>query len=211
MKQLEKIYNNEKVRLFLIDNQIYFSLTDICVVLELSNPSVVAKGVKKDYISLAYVIDKLNRKQEIIIINESGLYSLIIRSRKKEAESFKDWLFEEVLPSIRKTGKYSIPENIKNISTKNRNVLASEWQAHGIKKPHEFIQLTLQEYKTLKIEKKKPEMTRHEILLLSALESMETLRLFENQDINGYYECRDNLIETSKKILLKDDTNKIIK
>jgi len=51
-------------------------------------------------------------------------------------------------------------------------------------------------------------MTRHEILLLSALESMESLRLFENQDVNGYYECRDNLIETSKRVLLKGDTLK---
>jgi hypothetical protein len=44
-------------------------------------------------------------------------------------------------------------------------------------------------------------MSKHEILLLSALESMESLRLFENQEISGYYECKNSLIDTSKKVL----------
>ncbi len=205
MKEIIKIFNNEKIRLFIINNEPYFSLTDCCNFLEMKNPSHTLKYIKKDYIRSTYVIDSMKRRQEIYIINEYGLYDLLFKSRKKEAEKFKEWIFEEVLPSIRKTGKYSIPDNIKKLSTKNRNVLTSEWQNHGITKPYEFIQLTLQEYKTLNIEKKKPEMTRHDILLLSALESMEALRLFENQDINGYYKCKDSLIETSKKVLIKDN------
>jgi prophage antirepressor-like protein len=200
MKQIEKIFNEKKVRLFIVNKEPYFSLTDVCNVLDLSNPSVVAKQVKKDYLSITYVTDRLNRSQEIIIINEYGLYELIFKSRKEEAKDFKSWIFEEVLPSIRKIGKYSIPDEIKKMSTNNRNALTSEWQAHGISKQHEYIQLTLQEYKVLNIDKKKSEMSKHELLLLNALESMEMLRLFENQDINGYYECKDSLIETSKKL-----------
>lgn len=54
------------------------------------------------------VIDALGRKQETWLINEPGLYSLVLRSRKPEAKHFKRWITHEVLPSIRKTGGYSI-------------------------------------------------------------------------------------------------------
>jgi prophage antirepressor-like protein len=208
MKEIIKFFNKEKVRCFIKNNEPYFSASDVCQCLGLLNVSRALGSVEKDDITSSNVIDSKGRCQSIYFVNEPALYQLIFKSRKKESKAFKKWVTHEVLPSIRKTGKYSIPDNLKNISTKNRNVLTNEWQAHGIKKPHEFIQLTLQEYKNLNIEKKKSEMTRHEILLLSALESMESLRLFENQDVNGCYECRDNLIETSKRVLLKGDTLK---
>ena len=56
------------------------------------------------------------------------------------------------------------------------------------------------------MKKKKSEMDRHELLLLNALESMEALKLFEHEEIEGYYECKDSLIDTSKKV--KEITNK---
>jgi prophage antirepressor-like protein len=200
MKELTKIFNKDKIRIFIKNGEPYFSITDICKHLELTNPSHYTSTIKKDYLRTTYVVDRLGRNNEIIIISEFGLYELIFKSRKPEACKFKEWVFEEVIPSIRKTGKYSIPEKVKAISTKNRNNLTSDWQEHGITKPHEFIQLTLQEYKVLGIDKKKPEMTRHEILRLAALESMESLKLFDNMDVNGYYECKDSLVETGNQI-----------
>jgi len=53
-------------------------------------------------------VDTIGRSQEMTIINESGLYSLILRSRKPEAKRFKKWVTSEVLPSIRKTGGYMV-------------------------------------------------------------------------------------------------------
>ena len=206
MKELVKIFNNSKMRLFIIDNEPHFSLTDVCLFLEMTNPSHALNYIKKDYIRTTYVIDSMKRKQEIYIINESGLYELLFKSRKKEAIAFRDWIFEEVLPSIRKTGKYSIPDKLSKKSKEDRNFLTSSWKDHGITKPHEYIQLTLQEYKSLNLKKKKSEMDRHELLLLNALESMEALKLFEHEEIEGYYECKDSLIDTSKKV--KEITNK---
>ena len=63
-------------------------------------------------------------------INEGALYQLIFRSRKKTAKEFKKWVTHEVLPSIRKTGKYSIPEKLKIKSTKARNSMTKEWKRH---------------------------------------------------------------------------------
>jgi prophage antirepressor-like protein len=201
MKEIIKIFNQEKVRVIIKNGDPYFNAQDICKNLELKNTSQALDGLEKDDVILNDTTDNIGRTVNVLFVSEEGLYDLILKSRKKEAKLFKKWITHEVIPSIRKTGKYSIPEEIKKISTKNRNGLTSEWKAHGISKPHEYMQLTIQEYKALQIEKKKPEMNRHEILLLNALESMEMLRLFENQDINGYYECKDSLIDTSKKII----------
>jgi len=200
MQLIIKSFVDKNVRCFIKNGEPYFSVLDVCLILGLSNSREQTSRLDKDDVCTTYVIDKLNRKQELTIINESALYQLIFKSRKEEAKEFQKWVTHEVLPSIRKTGKYSIPDEIKKLSTKNRNALTSEWKEHGITKPHEYIKLTLQEYKALKIEKKKPEMNKHELLMLNALESMEMLRLFENQDINGYYECKDSLIETAYKI-----------
>ena len=83
-----------------------------------------------------YVCNRFyEKKTKIIIINESGLYELLFKSRKKEAIAFRDWIFEEVLPSIRKTGKYSIPDKLSKKSKEDRNLLTSSWKDHGITKP----------------------------------------------------------------------------
>ncbi|MCM1441035.1 MAG: hypothetical protein NC131_17805, partial [Roseburia sp.] len=84
-----------------------FCLADVCKALDLKNPSDVksrlfAKGVvNADTLTTGGV-------QSMTYINEANLYKCIFQSRKPEAEKFQDWVCEEVVPSIRKTGGYSI-------------------------------------------------------------------------------------------------------
>lgn len=66
------------------------------------------KRLKEDGLSQIEVIDSIGRKQHVIFINEQNLYKVIMRSDKPQAEPFQDWVCGEVLPSIRKTGSYSI-------------------------------------------------------------------------------------------------------
>ena len=164
-----------------------------------------------DDVAITDVIDSMGRNQKLTIINEGALYQLIFRSRTIEAKAFRRWVTHEVLPSIRKTGKYSIPQNLKQISTKNRNALTEAWAESGIEKKHHFIQLTLQEYKALGFEKgkKKENMDKGELLLLNALESMEMLNLY-NSPKEGYYECRDSLKETASQISLRGEERDMI-
>lgn len=85
----------------------WFVAADVCAVLEIRNNRDAMSRLdddEKDVVST----DTLGGKQDVTIINESGLYSLILTSRKPEAKSFKKWVTSEVLPSIRKTGSYSI-------------------------------------------------------------------------------------------------------
>lgn len=99
-------YEGNEVRTFTIDGEPWFVLKDVAAILELGNPrSSYAlldddeKGVQR--------MDTLGGTQSLALVNESGLYSLVFRSRKPEAKAFKKWITSEVLPAIRRTGTYS--------------------------------------------------------------------------------------------------------
>lgn len=85
-----------------------FCLADICKVLELGNPSQVKTRLDDGVISNEVISDTLGRPQTMTFVNEDGLYDVILDSRKPEARVFRKWITSEVLPSIRKTGSYSI-------------------------------------------------------------------------------------------------------
>lgn len=89
----------------------WFCLADICKALDLT-----AKGVRQrlddGVISNYPITDALGREQQAIFVNEDGLYDAILDSRKPEARAYRKWITGEVLPSIRKTGGYSVPGRV---------------------------------------------------------------------------------------------------
>ena len=85
----------------------WFVAADVCAALEISNVSQ-ATGRLDDDEKLVYALHMSGQNREVLIVNESGLYSLILGSRKPEAKRFKKWVTSEVLPSIRKTGSYAV-------------------------------------------------------------------------------------------------------
>lgn len=86
----------------------WFVLVDVCRSLEIGNPSDASRRLDDDEKDALDIIDPMGRTQRATVINESGLYSLILSSRKEAAKRFKKWVTSEVLPTIRKTGSYSI-------------------------------------------------------------------------------------------------------
>lgn len=80
----------------------WFVAKDVCAILEISNPSDALKRLDDDERSRF----NLGRQGETNIVNEAGLYVLVLGSRKPEAHEFKRWVTHEVLPQIRKTGGY---------------------------------------------------------------------------------------------------------
>ncbi|VTX84042.1 P22AR C-terminal domain-containing protein [uncultured Aggregatibacter sp.] len=98
-------FNSLPVRINVIGLDPFFCLVDVAAILGLGNRSVSKfkfnpKGVEK------LSTPSNGGLQEMIFINEPNLYRMIFRSNKPEAETFQNWVFEEVLPAIRKTGKY---------------------------------------------------------------------------------------------------------
>lgn len=103
-------YEGAEVRTVQIDGEPWFVLADICRELELSTPARVAERLEKDEVSQTHTIDRMGREQKTTIINESGLYTVILRSDKPQAKPFRKWVTSVVLPSIRKTGSYSVQQ-----------------------------------------------------------------------------------------------------
>jgi len=183
------------------DKKVWFVAYEVCSKLEFANTSDAIKNhCNPKGIANGYTLTD-GGKQKTLLIDEPNLYRLISRSKKESAVKFQDWIFEVVLPSIRETGEYNISQCLKNQSSEIRNGMTDAWKECGVSKPHEFMQLTFQEYKSLGFqkEKRKKDMTKEELLTLAALESMETLKLFHEKK-DGYYECRDSLQETAKVI-----------
>lgn len=100
-------YSGNKVRVTQIGGEPWFVLRDVCGVLGMSNAKVTADRLDEDEVSQTYITDSIGRSQLTTIINESGLYNVILRSDKPEAKPFRKWVTAEVIPSIRRTGGYS--------------------------------------------------------------------------------------------------------
>lgn len=104
-------YKRNQVRTVELNNEPWFVLKDVCAVLELGSAHKVADRLDEDERNQIPLTDAIGRMQETTIISESGLYNVILRSDKPEAKPFRKWVTAEVLPSIRKTGGYMIPQD----------------------------------------------------------------------------------------------------
>jgi prophage antirepressor-like protein len=197
-------YKDNPVRTKMIDGQIWFSALDVCNVLGHSNPHqkisdrCTKRGVRKTEVPHP---QNKNKKIKINFINESNLYRLIFSSRVKGAKAFQDWIFEEVIPEIRKTGQYQIKKDLKLESKENRNLITQAWKEQGCEKSYHFINLTLQEYKSLGFEKglRKKDLDEKQLRELMALEAIELVKLSYKEDA-GYYGCKDTIIESGNTV-----------
>ena len=115
-----KIFENAefgKIRTFDIDGVIHFVGKDVAQALGYSNARDAIKNHVDDEDKGVANCDTLGGKQEMTVINESGLYSLVLSSKLPTAKKFKHWVTAEILPSIRKHGAYMTPETIEKALT----------------------------------------------------------------------------------------------
>lgn len=107
-------YEGKEVRTIQESGEPWWVLKDVCEVLELSNSRMVAERLDEDEKGVS-IVDTLGGKQELTVISESGLYNVILLSRKPEARKFKRWVTHEILPSIRKHGAYMTSDKLEEI------------------------------------------------------------------------------------------------
>ncbi len=115
-------FQSQTVRVELKNGEPLFCLTDVATILEISRSSDLLQVAKDTFVKnetvkrgaldpagvhKMYSVDSKGRKNEITFINEPNLYRVIFRSNKAEAVKFQNWVFDEVLPTIRKTGQYT--------------------------------------------------------------------------------------------------------
>lgn len=91
------------------DGKPWWVAKDVCDILELGNVTRSISRLDEDEVTLMKLVDSLGKTQEMTLVNEPGLYNLILRSRKPMAKEFKRWVTHEVIPSLRTTGTYTLP------------------------------------------------------------------------------------------------------
>lgn len=157
------IFNNERfgeIRTAGTPEEPLFCLSDICKALELPQVSRVRSRLKKDGLILIKVTDSLGRQQETLFCNEQNLYRVIMRSDKPNAESFQDWVCGEVLPEIRKTGRYEVVKNTITLP--------------DFSNPAEAARAWAEQYEQKMIETRRADEAEKQVLLLSnEIESMQ--------------------------------------
>lgn len=99
-------FGKQSIRTIDKEGEVWFVVNDVATALELSNPRQAVSRLDEDERDAVTLNDAMGRPQEVTTISESGLYSLVMSSRKAEAKTFKRWVTHEVLPAIRKTGTY---------------------------------------------------------------------------------------------------------
>lgn len=140
-----KVFENTsfgKIRVLEIDNEPWFIAIDIAKVLEYRTANDMTRILDDDEKG-TQIVHTPGGNQNVIIINESGLYSSILRSRKPEAKQFKKWITSDVLPSIRRYGAYLTEQTVEK----------------ALADPDFLIQLAL----NLKVEREKRRMAEAEL------------------------------------------------
>lgn len=104
-------FGKQQVRTLLIDDQPWFVAADVSSALEYRIAGDMTRNLDEDEKG-TQIVRTPGGDQEMLVINESGLYSAILRSRKAEAKRFKKWVTSEVLPAIRKHGRYEDTQGV---------------------------------------------------------------------------------------------------
>ena len=110
-----QIFTNEQfgnVRVVDVNGDSWFVAADVCKALELGNPTMALDRLDADERTLIS-IEGASNGLPVNMVNEAGLYSLVLGSRKPEAKAFKRWITHEVIPAIRKHGGYLTPQTVE--------------------------------------------------------------------------------------------------
>ncbi|MBR5194320.1 MAG: phage antirepressor KilAC domain-containing protein [Bacteroidaceae bacterium] len=110
-----------QIRTCMVDGECYFVGKDVAEALGYKKPeNAIAIHVDKDDTLKQGGVDRIGRKNHVVFINESGLYSLILSSKLESAKRFKRWVTSEVLPAIRKNGRYELEKQNSQLCKQNR-------------------------------------------------------------------------------------------
>ena len=115
-----KVFENEQfgqIRTINQNGEPWFAATDVCHALDVGNPSQAISRLDDDEKCATLISNEgaASGKSQMSFVSESGLYSLVLGSRKPEARAFKRWITHEVIPSIRKHGMYATPGTVEQI------------------------------------------------------------------------------------------------
>lgn len=197
MNQLQVFsFKENEIRSLIINDDPWFVGKDVAEILGYERPDNAIRNHVDDEDKLMHQISAAGQNRNMLIINESGLYSLILSSKLPSAKEFKRWVTSEVLPAIRRTGKYEIPDSPMSAlklmfeATKQTNERVEIIET-DVKDLKENKSLNPGEYNYLNTQVRKRVRTIKEVRNLD-LDSQQNRKLYSfiNRDLNKYIGIR---------------------
>lgn len=133
-------FNERAVRCIMKDGEPWWVAKDVCDILELNNITEALRGLDEDELT-SEILKSGGQGREMRLVSESGLYTLILRSNKPEARAFRRWVTHEVLPTLRKTGHYSIDENLMRLIKLSRGNVSKAFMERLVSKAAGFSEV----------------------------------------------------------------------
>lgn len=204
-----EVFKNEEfgeVRTTMVEGEPWFVAADVCKALEIGNPSQAVSRLDNDEKQNTLISNEGNKgNPNVVIINEAGLYSMIISSRKPEAKAFKRWITHEVIPSIRKHGAYMTPQKLYECLQDPRaianilNALADEQDKNKeLANENAALNATIEE------QQPKVEFADHVLESRNAVDMSDFSKIICK---NGIMLGRNNLFKKLRQLHILMDTN----
>lgn len=190
-------YGSQKVRVKWIDGEPWFMLSDVCKAVGYGSPHKAYPLIRENDRKTFPIIDAMGRTQEAVFISERGMSQFFLRARVPAVEPFQDWVFDEVLPSIYKTGQYQVnqPQQIQAPADPLSQVLMI---GQALQTIAEQMQVQASEISSLKEQVSKvnylevSKTDRSEVLEIVQSEVLES-KLKEKQEQKIHYRKRKEL------------------
>lgn len=217
-------FHSSNIRVITSDEGvILFCLSDVCVTLKLTNPTVMANQIKDEFgcpkLNLAHLKDTLGRDQEFTMITEAQLYFVMMRSRAKVAREFRQWICNEVLPSIRAQGAYVAKSENKEPVTKKWYVeqLTALFESYGVNREvlARALDITSRAFKqgyAIGLNKAEEDHARNESEMLLSDDEAQAIdhvvyyhKLFRPDILKACKELRDIKAQAMKLVLALDN------
>lgn len=178
-------YEDHRVRTVVENGEPWFILNDVCSILGIGNPRNAAARLPVEYVRQADALDGRGIRRPHTIVSEAGLYRVVLRSDKAEAEPFQRWVETEVLPVIRKHGGYMTPAKIEEVLADPDTII----QLATSLKAERAARVELEQ----KVETDRPAVEYHEQFV--ARHDLITIRTLANQINVKETLIRDALVE----------------
>jgi prophage antirepressor-like protein len=191
MKELVKKFHEVSMHIQVKAREPWFRLSDCESILDIQNArQLIGKTLKEKGVCTIYTPTN-GGQQEVLYINEPNLYRMVFKSRKPEAEKIQDWVFEEVLPAIRKAGRYEISAERRKKAAAIRHTFTDTLREHGINAPVQYIKITgtMKKNAGLPGNLPKDNMDRIQLAKIEAAEMLATINMMQSE-AEGYDECK---------------------
>lgn len=127
-------FESKKIRTLTVDGEAFFRAGDVGAIIGLRGSDLV-RNLDSDEVRKVHAIDSMDRGKEVSYLTESGLYTILLRSNKKEAKPFRKWVTGEVLPSIRKQGFYLSEKLKEELAQKDQLIETLRASVHALPAP----------------------------------------------------------------------------